>query len=326
MIRANAAKYPISAQCRILGVPRSTYYWMVEHPEVERADPIAGDVRAIWRDSRQRYGARKIKAALGRKGVTASRRRIGNIMREQGMTSSYARKTFKPHRTRADEAKLANLLDREFDGYAPRTHLASDLTYVRVGGGWAYVCLLVDLANRSIAGHSAGMSRGADLVMAAFATLDFPLTDVEVFRTDRGSEFDNAKIDGLLDVFGIRRSLSRKGNPYDNAVVESTNRLLKKELIYRNHYTTIEQLRGRSQRLCVVVRQPAAPLHPRIPEPEGIHRTGTRPLKNCPTRRCQSTAGTSPGEASSSPWRRVPRTGRRPRGARPSNRVRSCFV
>ena len=67
MIRANAAKYPISAQCRILGVPRSTYYWMVEHPEVERADPIAGDVRAIWRDSRQRYGARKIKAALGRK-------------------------------------------------------------------------------------------------------------------------------------------------------------------------------------------------------------------------------------------------------------------
>ena len=117
MIRANAAKYPISAQCRILGVPRSTYYWMVEHPEVERVDPIAGDVRAIWRDSRQRYGARKIKAALGRKGVTASRRRIGNIMREQGMTSAYARRRFKPHRTRVNEARLANLLDREFDGY-----------------------------------------------------------------------------------------------------------------------------------------------------------------------------------------------------------------
>ena len=174
----------------------------------------------------------------------ASRRRIGNIMREQGMTGAYARKTFKPHKTRADEARLTNLLDREFDGYAPHTHLASDLTYVRVGGGWAYVCLLAGLANRSIAGYSAGMSRGADLVMAAFATLDFPLTDVQVFHTDRGSEFDNARIDELLDVFGIRRSLSRKGNPYDNAVVESTNRLLKKELIYRNHYTTIEQLRG----------------------------------------------------------------------------------
>lgn len=77
----------------------------------------------------------------------------------------------------------------------------------------------------------------------AFATLDFPLTDVRVFRTDRGGEFDNTRIDELLDVSDIKRSLSRKGNPYDNAVVESTNKLLKKELVYRNHYTTIEQLR-----------------------------------------------------------------------------------
>ena len=244
MIRANASRYPISAQCRILGVPRSTYYWMIEHPETERADPIAGDVRAIWRDRRERYGARKIKAALERKGVTASRRRIGNIMHEQGMTSAYVRRRFKPHRTRADEARLANLLDREFDGYEPRTHLAGDLTCVRVGGKWAYVCLLIDLANRSIAGHSADTSRTADLVMAAFATLDFPLTEVEVFHTDRGGGFDNAKIDELLDVFDIRRSLSRKGDPYGNAVVESTNRLLKKELIYRNHYTSLEQLRS----------------------------------------------------------------------------------
>lgn len=209
---------------------------MIEHPEAERVDPIAGDVHAIWRDSHERYGARKIKAALERRGVTASRRRIVNIMKRRGMTSAYARRTFKPHKTRVNEARLANILDREFDGYEPRTHLASDLTYVRVGGKWAYVCLLIDLANRSIAGHSADTSRTADLVMAAFATLDFPLTEVEVFHTDRGSEFDNAKIDELLDVFDIRRSLSRKGNPYDNAVVESTNRLLKKELIYRNHY------------------------------------------------------------------------------------------
>ena len=85
MIRANAARYPISAQCRIPDVPRSTYYWMTGHPGTERADPIAGDVRAVRRDGRERYGARKIKATLERKGVTASRRRIGNIMREQGV-------------------------------------------------------------------------------------------------------------------------------------------------------------------------------------------------------------------------------------------------
>ena len=165
-------------------------------------------------------------------------------MKRRGMTSAYARRTFKPHRTRVNEARLANIIDREFDGYEPRTHLASDLTYVRVGGKWAYACLLIDLANRSIAGHSADTGRTADLVMAAFAMLGFPLTEVEMFHTDRGGGFDNAKIVGLLDVFDIGGSPSRKGDPYDNAVVESTNRLLKKELIYRNHYTSLEQLRS----------------------------------------------------------------------------------
>lgn len=68
MIRANAARYPISARCGIPGVPRSACYWMTGHPGTERADPIAGDVRAVRRDGRERYGARKIKAALERKG------------------------------------------------------------------------------------------------------------------------------------------------------------------------------------------------------------------------------------------------------------------
>ena len=192
---------------------------MIEHPEAGRVDPIAGDVHAVRRDGHERCGAGKIKAALERRGVTASRRRIVNIMKRRGMTSAYARRTFKPHKTRVNEARLANILDREFDGYEPRTHLAGDLTYVRVGGEWAYVCLLIDLANRGIAGHGADTGRAAGLVMAAFATLDFPLTGVEVFRTDRGGGFDNA-------------------------VVESTDRLLKKEPIYRNHYTSPEQLRS----------------------------------------------------------------------------------
>ena len=244
MIRANASRCPISAQCRIPGVPRSACCWMTVHPEAGRVDPIAGDVRAVRRDGHERCGAGKIKAALERRGVTASGRRIVDIMRRRGMAGAYARRTSEPHRTRADGAGLADILDREFDGHGPRAHLASDLTYVRVGGKWAYACPLIGLANRGIAGRGADTGRTAGLVMAAFATLDFPLTEVEVFRTDRGGEFDNARIDEPLDVFDIRRSPSGKGSPYDNAVVESTNRLLKKGLIYRNHYTSPEQLRS----------------------------------------------------------------------------------
>ncbi|WP_229774814.1 IS3 family transposase [Bifidobacterium tsurumiense] len=126
VIRANAGHCPVSAQCRILGVPRSTYYWMVEHPETERVDPIADDVRAAWRDSRERHGVRKTEAALAGRGVVASRRRIGNIMKRHGMASTYARRTsFRPCKQDVNEAGLANLLDREFSGYRPHTHLAS---------------------------------------------------------------------------------------------------------------------------------------------------------------------------------------------------------
>ena len=111
------------------------------------------------------------------------------------------------------------------------------------GGGRAYVCLLVDLADRGIAGHSAGRARNAGLVPVAFVTLDFPPADVQVFRTDRDSEFDDTRIDEPFDVFDVKGSLSRSGGPYGNAVVESTDRLLRKELVCRNHYATIGQLR-----------------------------------------------------------------------------------
>ena len=110
MIRANAARCPISAQCGIPGVPRSAYYWMIEHPETERADPIAGDVRAAWRDGRERYGARKIKAAPERRGVTASSRRIGNIMREHEQAAEEGARVPEPlHHDRAAEARPQRL-------------------------------------------------------------------------------------------------------------------------------------------------------------------------------------------------------------------------
>lgn len=230
--------------CGVLGVPRSTYYWAISHPEPERADdPIAGDVVRIYEDNRREYGAPKIKRALAREGIVASRRRIKRIMNQKGLVSAYTRKKYKPCAAKASEAEAPNVLDRGFDGHPPHTHIVSDLTYVRVGGKWNYVCLLVDLYNREIVGHAASGRKDSRLVKAAFATLGFPLTDIDVFHTDRGSEFANSDIDDLLEAFGIRRSLSRKGNPYDNAVIESTNRILKKELVYRRAFADLGQLR-----------------------------------------------------------------------------------
>ena len=243
MIAGNAGRYPISAQCEILGVPRSTYYAMRARAEAEAApDPATACVVDAYERGRGRYGAGKIKAALERRGITLSRRRIGRIMKENGLVSAYTKAAFRPHSAKVNEADVPNVVGRRFDGHAPRTHIVSDLTYVRVGARWNYVCLLIDLYNREIVGHSAGERKDARLVKSAFATLDFPLDDIEVFHTDRGSEFDNAAIDGLLEAFGIERSLSRKGCPYDNAVDESTNKILKAELIYRERFSTLREL------------------------------------------------------------------------------------
>ena len=246
VIAANAGRYPVSAQCRILGVPRATYYWMASHPERERPrDPISDDVVRAFEEGFREYGAPKIKRVLERRGIVASRRRITRIMRENGLVSAYSRKKYRPAGSKPNESPLPNLLDRRFDGHAPHTHVVSDLTYVRTGRRWSYVCLLVDLYNREIVGHSVGDRRDSDLVKAAFATVRFPLSDIEVFHTDRGSEFANASIDEMLEVFGIERSLSKKGCPYDNAVIESTNNSLKRGLVHRESFPDTGHLRQR---------------------------------------------------------------------------------
>ena len=143
--------------CGALGVPRATYYWMVSRPEPEPADdPIAADVVRVYEANRREYGAPKIKRALAKEGVVASRRRIKRMMDQKGLVSAYARKKYRPPASKANEAEVPNVLNREFDGRLPRTHIVGDLTYVRVGRRWNYVCLLVDLHNREIVGHAAG--------------------------------------------------------------------------------------------------------------------------------------------------------------------------
>ncbi len=240
---ANAGRCPVSAQCDILGMPRSTCYAMRSRANAPKPpDPIEPDALAVHEASRGRYGSRKMKAALARSGKTVSRRRICRIMRESGLSSAYGRKKFKVHPGKPNEADAPDIVARGFRGRAPRTHACGDLTHVRVGGGWNCACLPIDLHNREIVGHSAGPRKDADLVGSAFATLDFPISDIEVFHTDRGSEFDNAKIDCPLDAFGVRRSLSKKGCPCDNAVDESTNKMLKAEFAYRESFANTREL------------------------------------------------------------------------------------
>lgn len=212
-----------------LQISRSTFYY--EAKERTHEDELTKVIVDIFHKNRKAYGTRKIKVKLHERGLVVSRRRIGRIMKEQALVSTYTVAQYKPQKAACNEEATANILNREFDQTAPKRFVVSDLTYVKVQHQWHYICVLVDLFNREIIGHSAGPNKDAALVSRAFATVQGDLRQIQWFHTDRGSEFKNEKMDELLETFEIGRSLSMKGCPYDNAVAEATYKVMKTEFV-----------------------------------------------------------------------------------------------
>ena len=233
-------KYSVSAMCRVLQVNRSTYYYEAKQKKDETE--LISDITEIFKSSRNHYGTRKIKKELSEKGKQVSRRKIGRIMKQEGLVSTYTTAQFKPQKDKCNEAKVENILDRKFDNQQYRNVVVSDLTYVRVGKHWNYICVLIDLFNREIIGYSAGKHKTAELVKQAFMTVKGNLSDIHIFHTDRGNEFKNKTIEELLETFDMRRSLSRKGCPYDNAVAEATFKVIKTEFVWNETFHTLEEL------------------------------------------------------------------------------------
>jgi len=241
VIKANAHKYPVSAMCRVLQVNRSTYYY--ESKQHSDESGLVSEIKEIFRTSRNNYGTRKIKKELMNTGKQVSRRRIGRIMKQEGLVSNYTTAQFKPQKDICNESKTQNILGRQFHGQGYRDVVISDLTYVRVGACWNYICVLVDLYNREIIGYSAGEDKTAELVKAAFQSVEGSLEDIRLFHTDRGNEFKNQTIEELLEMFHIKRSLSHKGCPYDNAVAEATFKIIKTEFVWNETFADLRELK-----------------------------------------------------------------------------------
>lgn len=227
--------------CKCLRIARSTYYYEVvkrqDETELEEA------VESVFTQNRNVYGSRKIKVILQTKGFYTSRRKISRIMKARNLFSAYSKSKYTAHKGNCNESPIPNELNRQFNDHSEYAAVVSDLTYVRVNYKWNYICLLVDLFNREIIGYSAGQRKDANLVVNAFATVHTDLGRIQMFHTDRGSEFNNQMIDEVLDAFHIRRSLSLKGCPYDNAVAESTFKIFKTEFVYGQNFESLEKLK-----------------------------------------------------------------------------------
>ena len=226
--------------CKFLKVPRSLVYYQPNPISIDTT--LDNLIIKIFNDSKNNYGSRKIKVDLEKVGYIVSLRKIRRIMKQYGLVSSYTIKQYKVRKTNCNNSYIPNIVDRQFNNRKLLEVIISDLTYVRVASSWCYVCLIVDLFNREIVGFSAGRHKDAYLVEKAFLTIKYDLKSVNIFHSDRGNEFNNKLIEDVLDKFDILRSLSNKGNPYDNAVAEATYKIFKTEFCFNRTFDSLEQL------------------------------------------------------------------------------------
>ena len=182
---------------------------------------------------------------MSNQGIIVSRRYVAKVMKALSLKSKYSVKRYKNRSKEVNSVAIANVLQRNFTVGVKANVIVADLTYIKVGQKWNYLCVLLELSARKIAGFSVGQHKTAELVMQALSQIKAPLSSIALFHSDRGKEFDNQLLDSCFEVFGITRSLSHKGCPYDNAVAEATFKTIKTEFVKNEIFTNTNELRQR---------------------------------------------------------------------------------
>lgn len=240
-IQAEKAHYPVSVLCRMLDVARSGFYAWGRRPASARAQQnqwLVMHIRAYYHASRGRYGSPRIHQDLRAHGLQVGRHRVARLMRLHGLRSVSRHRAWKRPAVVAPEVVAANTLRRKFAATRPNEKWAGDITYVPTRQGWLYVAVLMDLYSRRIVGWAMDDQMTTTLSLSA---LEMALRQRQVsagllHHSDRGSQYGAVAYQQRLVALGIQCSMSRPGNCWDNAVVESFFATLKTELLHGHQY------------------------------------------------------------------------------------------
>jgi len=239
--------WPVAVLCDVLGVSRSGYYAWRDRPAgaaARRRAELAAQVKAAHADGRGAYGSPRVHAELKARGVACCENTVAKVMREQGIRSIATRRFRVPRTTDAAHAHpvAPNLLDRDFAAAAPDAKWAADITYVPTGEGWLYLAAVIDLCTRRVVGWAMADHLRAtlctDALAMALARRDPPPDAGLVHHSDRGCQYACGDYRRLLAGHGIACSMSRSGDCYDNAAMESFWSTLKRELVHHADYRT----------------------------------------------------------------------------------------
>jgi len=248
-IAAQKAQYPVTTLCRVLQVSRSAVYAMSGRGPARRAvadGALSVRIRAIHAASRGTYGSPRVHAALRRDHYRVGRKRVARLMRAQGLYGRRPRRWCRTTDSAHPDPVATNVLARAFAPAAPNRVWATDITYVWTGQGWLYLAVVLDLFARRVIGWAVAEHLRTELVSAAFtmALGRRQPPKALVHHSDRGSQYASAVYQRLLRAHGIVGSMSRAGNCWDNAVVESFFATLKTELIDRRSWATRAAVRA----------------------------------------------------------------------------------
>ena len=236
-VEAEKAHYPIRLMCRCLAVSRSGYYaWRKRSPSTRatRDRHLKVEIAASHRASRRTYGSPRILRDLRAEGHRVSRKRVARLMRELGLVGRRKRRFVTTTDSRHRSPVAPNVLMRDFDVAEPNTAWATDITYIATLEGWLYLAVVLDLFSRRVVGYAMSEQIDRALVLEALreALGRRPETMDLIHHSDRGSQYASHDYREALNQAGITCSMSRRGNCWDNAVVESFFGTLKTELIY----------------------------------------------------------------------------------------------
>jgi putative transposase len=232
---AHASEYPVTLMCAVLGLARSGYYaWRQRslNARQERDRQLTAQIRTIFSDSRRTYGSPRVHAQLQAQGVRTARKRVARLMRQAQLRARPRRRSVRTTDSRHSEPIAPNLLSRMFEAEAPNRVWACDISYLPTREGWLYLAVVLDLFARRVVGWSMQPTLERGLVLAA---LEHALQRRRpppglLHHSDRGSQYASGEYQALLAQAQMRSSMSRKGNCWDNAAMESFFATLKAEL------------------------------------------------------------------------------------------------
>jgi putative transposase len=238
--------YPTGLMCQVLDVSQSGFYAWRKRPESQRSreDRIMKvHIRSVFFARYESYGPSRMHDELSKRGLCCGRKRITRLMREEKLVPKKARCFRRTTISAVDHPKADNVLNREFSVDAPDIVWAGDITYLRAGGRWLYLAVLMDLYSRRVVGWSVGTSLGRKLPLAALTKALYERSPARglLHHSDRGSQYTSTEYQNKLKDNKLRVSMSRKGNCWDNAVVESFFATLKVEL--GSSFTSLEVAR-----------------------------------------------------------------------------------